>query len=97
VRRIDWALVSDDRGLALMTIPDLAGDGEMYLADFRDTQALAYKTTKHFIGLSKMRGLRLGSHPLRMIDGVWYITEDTQTGVEDLQVSDEAFCLQPIR
>ncbi len=97
MRRIDWAFVTKDKGLALMTVPDLAGNGEMYLADFRDTQALGYRATKHFVGLSKTRGLRLGGHPLRMIDGVWYITEDTQTGVQDLQVSDEAFCLQPIR
>jgi hypothetical protein len=97
VRKIDWSFVTEDRGLALMTVSDLTGDGEMYLADFKDTSALAYKKTRHFIGLSRERGLRLGGHPLRMIDGVWYITEDTDSKVEDLQVSHEALMLQLIR
>jgi hypothetical protein len=80
-----------------MTIESFDGSGEMYIADFRDSQALGYTTTKHFVGLSKTHGLRLGGHPLRMVDGLWYITEDTTTTIQDLQVSDEAFCLRPIR
>ncbi len=83
--------------MALLTVPDFIGTGEMYLADFRDTTALAYKKTKHFLGLTRTRGVRLGGHPLRMIDGVWYITEDVSLRLEDLQISHEALCLQPIR
>ena len=80
-----------------MTVPRIAPTGEMYLADFKDTQALAFKKTRHFIGLTRTRGLRLGGHPLRMVDGVWYITEDASVQVEDLQISHEALCLQLIR
>ena len=80
-----------------MTVPRLGPEGEMYLADFKDTQALGLKKTRHFIGLSKSRGLRLGGHPLRMVDGVWYITEDTSANTADLQISHEALCLQFIR
>jgi hypothetical protein len=97
VQPIDWSLISDDRGLALMTVARISATGEMYLADFKDTQALAYGKTKHFIGLSKTRGLRLGGHPLRMVDGLWYITEDTSVGIADLQISHEALCLRLIR
>ena len=96
MRPIDWGMVSDDKGLALVTIRSFSDTGEMYLADFKDTQALAYKETRHFLGLSKNRGVRLGGHPLRMIDGIWYITEDTEFGLEDLQISHEELCLQPI-
>jgi hypothetical protein len=39
----------------------------------------------------------LGGHPLRMVDGVWYITEDLSAGVENLQISHEALCLRLIR
>jgi hypothetical protein len=97
MRKFDWDLVSDDRGLALLTVPSITKIGEMHLADFRDTKALAYKNTQHFLGISKNRGIRLGGHPLRMIDGVWYIEEDRMTGVEDLQISHESLCLQFIR
>ena len=97
MRKFTWDLVLDDRGLALLTVPKINKTGEMYLADFKDTQALAFKQTKHFIGISKSRGIRLGGHPLRMVDGVWYVTEDNMTGIEDLQISHEALCLQLIR
>ena len=87
----------DDRGLALLTIPKINKTGEMYLADFKDTQALAFAKTKHFLGMSKTRGIRLGGHPLRMVDGIWYVTEDGLVDVKDLQISHEALCLQLIR
>ena len=80
-----------------MTVPRLGPEGDLYFADFKDTQALGFKKTQHFIGLSKNRGLRLGGHPLRMVDGVWYITEDLSAGVENLQISHEALCLRLIR
>lgn len=71
----------------------------MYLADFRDTTALAYQKTRHFLGLSRNRGIRLGKHPLRMIDGVWYLTEDPESlmQIQDLQISHKELCLQLIR
>jgi len=83
----------------MVTVPDLEGLGDMYLADFKDSQALAFKKTNHFLGLSRNRGIRLGRHPLRMIDGVWYITEDPEAkmAIQDLQISHEALCLRIIR
>jgi hypothetical protein len=97
VRPFSWDFIRDDQGLSLLTVPRITAAGTMYLADFKDMQALAYKETKHFIGVSKTRGLRLGGHPLRLVDGLWYITEDLEVAIRDLQISHEALCLQPIR
>jgi hypothetical protein len=97
VRPIDWNLVSDDRGLALLTVPILSATGPMYLADFKDLRALAFKKTRNFIGLSRNRGVRLGGYPLNMVDGIWYVTEDLEAKVQDLQISHEMLCLQLIR
>jgi hypothetical protein len=89
--------VSDDRGLALVTTDDMEHGGQMYLADFKDTRALALSKTQQFLGLSRNRGIRLGGHPLQMIDGIWYITEDRSAMVEDLQISHKELCLRFIR
>ena len=99
MRPIDWNLISEDKGLALITVPVLPGTGEVYLADFRDNKALAYKKTGNFLGLSKTRGVRLGNYPLRMIDGIWYLIEDLEIAktILDLQISHESLCLKLIR
>ena len=99
MRSVNWNIISDDIGLALITVPDFSWTGDVFLADFNDTKALAYKKTKHFLGLSKHRGVRLGGHPLRMVDGVWYITEDLEISetIQDVQISCETLSLQLIR
>ena len=90
--------MSDDRGLALLTTDDIPG-GSLYLADFKDTHALVFSKTGHFLGISEDRGVRLGGHPLRMMDGIWYITEDQKIGetMTDLVVEPEALELRFIR
>lgn len=91
--------MSDDKGLALLTTDDLDGPGEIYLADFKDIRALMFLETRHFLGLSKARGVRLGGHPLRLIDGVWYITEDIEVSkqITDLKVSIDLIGLELIK
>ena len=88
MRDISPDFVSDDRGLAVLTTDDPDG-GSLYLADFRDTHALILSETGNFLGLTESRGIRLGKHPLRMMDGVWYATEDAGAAARmpDLEVS----------
>lgn len=94
MRRVDWSLVTADKGLALLTIPDLEDGAEVYLADFRDSQALAYNG--QFLGMSPEGWVKLGGHPIRMIDGVWYVTE-LESKEEDIRVTPENLQLIPIK
>jgi len=67
-----------DRGLAVLTAPDIDGSGPMYLADFRDSQVLIFKPSGHFLGFSRERGVLLCKGPLRMQDGLWTANPDEQ-------------------
>lgn len=73
MRDFDLKLVPAE-GLALMTAPDVDG-GPMYVADFRDSHALVYRATGHFVGFSRRKGLKLGRRPLRMVNGIWIMDE----------------------
>ena len=64
-----------DRSLAVMTTECIEIDGPLSIADFKDTFGLIYKPTGHFIGFSKKNGLRLGTRPLRMVNGIWLMEE----------------------
>jgi len=97
--RLDWNTV-EDSNLVLMTVRDLGDPKEkMSIADFRDVQALFLPKVGKWVGMSPARGLRFGSGPLRMVDGVWYCQEDrgAQKGHEDMELSPEALSLEMIR
>lgn len=95
----DWSAVKDGE-LILMTVEEL-GDpkARMKIADFRDVQALFITEFKKWIGMSPSRGLRFGSGPPWLVNGIWYCAEDvvSQRGREDLSLSPEALSLEMIR
>ncbi len=96
MRPVDYSLVTADKGLALITVPDLDEEGSVYLADFKDTHALAFQ--EWFLGLGADGMVRLGGHPIRMTDGVWYITEDeAKSREQDIVVTREDLRLAPIK
>lgn len=84
----------------LMTVQDL-GDprSKMSIADFRDVQALFFPKVGRWVGMSPARGLRFGSGPLEMVNGVWYCLEDVeaQKGHEDLTLSPDTLSLEMIK
>lgn len=95
----DWSTVVDGE-LALMTVRDLGDPGEkMSIADFRDVQALFLPKVNRWVGMSPARGLRFGSGPLKMVNGIWYCLEDrsAQRGHEDMTLSPDALSLEMIR
>ena len=77
MKAFDYDLLPRE-GLALLTVPEIDGTGEMYLADFRDQRVLVFKPTGHFLGFSKERGIRLCKGPASMIDGMWTAVEDVE-------------------
>lgn len=95
----DWGQVKEGQ-LVLMTVQDL-GDpkSKMSIADFRDVQALFLSKVGKWVGMSLTRGLRFGSGPLKMTDGIWYCVEDlnSQRGHEDMALSPETLSLEMIR
>jgi hypothetical protein len=95
----DWSLLGEGQ-LVLMTVQDL-GDpkSKMSIADFRDVQALFLSKVGKWVGMSPTRGLRFGSAPLKMVNGVWYCSEDVeaQKGHEDLTLSPDTLSLEMIK
>lgn len=95
----DWSAVGDGQ-LVLMTVQDL-GDpkSKMSIADFKDVQALFLPKVVKWVGMSPKRGLRFGSGPLKMVNGVWYCSEDVeaQKGHEDLALSPDSLSLEMIK
>lgn len=83
-----------------MTVQDL-GDpkSKMSIADFKDVQALFLPKVVKWVGMSPKRGLRFGSGPLKMVNGVWYCSEDVeaQKGHEDLALSPDSLSLEMIK
>ena len=75
VRQIDLPMLQENGSLILLTSRDIAEDSPLYVADFRDIQALVYVPTGNWLGTDGS-GIRLGKGPLEMIDGVWYMEED---------------------
>jgi hypothetical protein len=96
VRAIDWDRIPEDK-LALMTIREIVHGSPMLMADFRDSFALSFTKTGHFIGLSQTRGLQLGTQP-HMVDGIWFIREDVSVKERfvDVTLSEEAMTLRRI-
>jgi hypothetical protein len=89
MRDFDWKFVPV-KGLVLLTVQEISIHSPVFIADHRDTHALAYTPTGGFIGQSLRNGMRLGKVPLRLIDGIWYMAED-----EDSQRSHTAIQLSP--
>lgn len=97
--KLDWSVVKEGE-LVLMTVEHLGDpDAKMKVADFRDDHALFIPNVKRWVGMSPTRGLRFGTGPLRMADGIWYCSEDvsSQRGHEDFTLSPEVLSLEPIK
>lgn len=77
MKDIDWSRVPESGLLVLMTAEDVEAGAVMKMADFRDTHALFYSRFGRWLGLSR-RGVRLGTSPLRLVDGIWYAAEDRE-------------------
>lgn len=71
----DWSQVQNGK-LVLMTCNILSPREKMKIADFRDSEALKFRKSGNWMGMSIDRGLRLGSGPLSMVNGVWFCNED---------------------
>jgi hypothetical protein len=98
MRKVDWRLVPEAGELALLTMDELVDGGPLMLADFRDVKALVHKETGAYVGLSRSRGIRLGTAPIAMKDGIWYVTEDAALGErrKDVPVTAQTAILQLI-
>lgn len=97
--RFDWSALAEGQ-LVLMTVQDLGNPkSKMSIADFKDVQALFLPKVSRWVGMSPTRGLRFGTGPLRMVDGIWYCSEDVdaQRGNEDLVLSPEILSFEMIR
>ncbi len=100
MRPIDWTLIGDgNQSMLLLTAGEISESGPMFVADFKDTHALVFKKTKNWLGLTKGRGVRFGKKPIRLINGVWYVTEDStaQSGNENVELRPELLSLEPIK
>lgn len=97
--KVDWSQVPTGQ-LILMTVPSL-GDPAMLMrvADFLDVQALYYPATARWVGMSPDAGLRFGTAPLRLVDGVWFCREDlaAQDGQGEIRLSPAVLSLEVIR
>jgi hypothetical protein len=96
VRAIDWDRIPEDK-LALMTIEEIVHGAPMLMADFRDSFALSFTKTGHFIGLSRTQGLQLGIEPY-MVDGIWFLREDEliKEKIIDVTLSEDTMKLRRI-
>lgn len=70
----------------------------MCIADFRDTHGLAFTKSGGFVGWSMTGGMRLGRPPFHLVDGVWYMHEDTkgQTEHPEVQLRPGLLVLKPL-
>ena len=97
--KFDWSQVGEG-DLVMMTVEELGDpDMKMKVADFRDVQALFLPKVGKWVGMSPSRGLRFGAGPARLINGVWYCSEDVtaQRGHEDMELSPESLSLEMIK
>jgi hypothetical protein len=94
----DWSQL-EEGFLILMTCEILSSRERMSIADFRDSQALKFKESGNWVGMSVNRGTRLGSGPLRMVDGVWICNEDHKAceRYADLDLHPELLSLEMIK
>ena len=77
MKNFDYSILPQT-GLAVMTSTDIDGQSPMSIADFRDTKVLVYKNTGHFIGFSKIKGIRLCRGPVFMTNGIVCAHEDIE-------------------
>ena len=63
--------------LILLTLKTLAPREPLLAADFRDMQAPIFTKTGNFIGFSIDRVLKFGKKPARLINGIWFVDEET--------------------
>jgi len=78
MKEIRWDIVPNDGSLVLLTAVNLVMDEQLFIADFRDREALVYNPTGSFVGLTRTRGIRLGKKPLRLVNGIWLLDEDLE-------------------
>lgn len=79
-------MIRNDGSLVLLTSRDLAEDSLLLAADFRDMQALIHTPTGKWVGMNQ-HGVRLGSGPLEMIDGIWYVKESSDPEYQNTRLS----------
>lgn len=79
MRGFEWKYVPES-GLVLLTMQDVHPDVPIQIADFRDTHALAFRPSGGFVGQSRS-GMKLG-RALKMVDGVWYMSDDVKSQQE---------------
>ena len=93
----DWDSLPDDM-LVVMTAPALESGMAMHVADFTDVQALVFKETRSYVGMSRSRGLRFGARPALLRNGIWIAHEDTakQLKWKDFVLSVDALSLDVI-
>lgn len=97
VRPIEWNVVPDRDWLVLLTMEEPADGVPASMADFRDSEALAHSGTGRWIGLGR-RGVRFGSGPPELRNGVWFVREDGRAAkrFRDVTVSAADMRLRPI-
>lgn len=64
--------------MVLLTAEEVNIDSEIGMADFRDTHALYHEKSGRFAGLCEDGSIRLGSSPLELVNGIWYLSEDIE-------------------
>jgi len=96
LRKISSEFLSDS--LLLLTMAEVVDGSALMAADFRDTHALFHSGTGRFIGLSRDRGIRFGSPPVRMENGIWVLEEDPELAetVKDVRISASDLTLKAI-
>lgn len=84
--------------MVLLTAREVAEDSVLMMADFRDTHALRFVRSGHLVGLTKSRGMRLGSRPAVLVNGVWYLDEDpaAQDKFRGVELTEDLVDLAPI-
>lgn len=97
MRKVDWKIVPEDNiHLILMTVQDVIPSAKMFMADFKDSFALAFRNSGHYIGLSNSDGLQLGVKP-KMVDGIWIITLDDQVKFSSIPLTPDLIYLKQIQ
>lgn len=94
----DWSDLPEGH-LVLMTVEALGNPKTvMRVADFKDVQALFVTKAGRWVGMSPTRGLRFGTGPLKMVDGIWYCVEDveSQKAFKDFQPTKDSMSLETI-
>ena len=80
---------------AILTSKELTDDAKVFIADFRDTNALQHIKTGAFLGLGRDGSIRLCRKPASLIDGIWYAEVDENLAKSlknlDLEPSDLTF------